>query len=410
MKGFRHEYDSTTRDKLADKVIYFGEVVDITDPFESRTIKVRIPDFDKKVENQDLPPCYPLLPAFFHFVPKVGERVVILMDRIYHADNQANQEKRYYLSVTISQPQRIYNDPYYYTASSNEDDGWTQRETPISQIANAEGTYPKKDEISILGRDNTEMRFKDGEILLISGKHEKNKVTEFNRKDPAFIQMRYGIENSSKEKKTRTVSKVANIAPVHAINVSSDSNNRLLIKVFRLDDNSIEETFSGSYDSREGLITAAKEQIRTYQAQFPKWQLRTSEEELENLPKLFPNNKRIVKQQVEVKEQNSFDQFAGSVMNLVAEKINLLSHKSSKNYNLTNPEGQIDADTQLEINSTAHPLAYGDKLVEFLDLVKRWVASHVHPYHGLPVSKDEITKKLLNYNLDDLLDKNIRLG
>lgn len=410
MAKMKHEFDSLKGEKLANKFLYFGEVVSIDDPFESRTIKVRIPDFDTRVENADLPECYPLFPAFFNFTPKVGERAVIIMDRVYNSDKIVNQEKRYYLAVTISQPQNINNDPYYYTASSNESDGWTQRKTPISEIPEAKGTYFKKDEIGIVGRDNTDMVFKDKEVLIRAGRHEADDITAFNRKDPAYIQIRYAVENASRERKTKTITKIEKIEPTHAINVFSDSNNRLQIKVFRMSDDFVAEIFSGSYDSRERLIEVARSQIRDYQTQFPKWQLRTIEEELQDLPKLFKNNQRVVKQQVEIKDQNEFDQFAGSAMNFVAEKINLLSHLSAKNYNLTNPEGMIDGQTQVEINSTAHPMVYGDNLVEFLNLIKIYVANHVHPYNGLPADKDEILKKIMNYNFDNLLDKNIRLG
>lgn len=396
---------------LSTKLVYFGEVVDITDPFESRTIKVRVDDLDIRVDNNDnLPPCYPLLPPFFHFLPKVGERVAIFLDRVYNADKSINQEKRYYLSVTISQPQRIKNDPYYYTAASNESDGWTNRETPISEIPTAKGAYMEKEHIGMVGRDNTDVVLKDSEVLIRSGKHEKNNPTIFNRKDPAFIQLRYAIEKSANEKKTKTVTRVENIEPLYAINITTDASNRLMIKVFRLNDNFVEDTFSSTYDNREQLITVTKEKIREYQNKYSRWQLRTSESELSHLPTLFPNNKKIVKEQVEDKKQNEYDEFAGSVINIVAQKINMLSHLSDKNYNLTDPNKQIDEDTQLEINSTAHPMVYGDILVEFFNIVKDYVANHVHPYHGLPSCKDEVTQKLLNFNLDSLLDKNIRIG
>lgn len=402
--------NSTKDDSLANKIIYFGEVISIEDPYESRSIKVRVSDFDSNVENDKLPPAYPLLPIFFHFVPQVGERVVILMDRVYNADKSLNQEKRYYLSSTVSQPQRIKKDPFYYTAASNETDGWTNRETPISEIPTANGTYMSKEVIGIVGRENTDVVLKDKEVLIRAGRHEKEDITKFNRKDPAFIQLRYGLENGSKERKTKTVTTVENINPETAITVTTDSNNRLNIKVIRLSDNFTEESFSEGYSSREELITAAKSKIKTYQSKFAKWQLRTSEAELGGLPTLFPNNQRIVKKEVEIKEENEFTQFAGSVMNLVAEKINILSHKSAKNFNLTEPNSQIDEETQLEINSTAHPMVFGDTLKEFLELVKLFISTHVHPYHGLPTCKDELVKKILNYNLDDLLDMNIRIG
>ncbi len=397
-------------ENLSVRHIYFGEVVDITDPYETRTIKVRIQDFDKRVENVDLPPCYPLTSPFLHFVPQVGERVAVILDRTYNADKTANQEKRYYLAVTISQIENIGFDPFYYTASANESDGWVTRGTPISQIPTAKGVFITKEHIGLQGRKNTDLIFKDSEVLIRAGKHTKDKPTDFNRKDPVFIQMRYGIENASKEKRYKTITRLENIPATHSINITTDAQNRLMIKVVRLSDNFIEENFNQGYASREELIIATKRKIKEFQLQFVKWQLNTSEAELANEPTIFPNNQKTVKQQVEDKKANDYDQFAGSVMNLVAEKINLLSHKSNKNYNLTEPDKQIDDATQLEINSTAHPMVYGDNLVDFLNLLKNVIANHVHPYHGLPTSQDDMVKKLLNFNMDSLLDMNIRLG
>jgi hypothetical protein len=396
--------------QLSERIIYFGEVVDITDPYETRQIKVRIPDFDKRVENADLPPCYPLTSPFLHFVPKVGERVAVVLDRIYNADKTTNQEKRYYLAITISQIENLDFDPFYYTATSNESDGWVERGTPISEIPTAKGTYLTKDQIGLQGRKNTDLIFKDSEVLIRAGKHEKDKPTSFNRKDPVFIQMRYGIENASNQKTFKTITKVENIPATHNINITSDSQNRLMIKVIRLSDNFIEENFNQGYASREELISATKRKIKDFQRTYVKWNLNTSEQELASEPTIFPNNQKIVKQQVEDKKANEYDQFAGSVMNLVAEKLNLLSHKSAKNYNLTDPEKQIDDATQLEINSTAHPMVYGDNLVDFLNLLKNVIANHVHPYHGLPTSQDDMVKKLLNFNMESLLDLNIRIG
>lgn len=410
MSNLKHQFDTTRGEKIADKLLFFGEVVDIEDSFESRTIKVRIPDFDIRVEDADLPPCYPLMPAFFHFVPKIGERVAVVMERLYNADKKVNQEKRYYLAVAISQPQNIYFDPYYYTAASNEDDGWTQRDTPISEIPEARGTYLKKDEVGLVGRDNTDVILKDKEVLIRAGKHDKENVTSFNRKNPAYVQVRYAVANSSNEKQYRTITKIEKIEPTHAIIATYDSNNRLLVKSVRLNDDFVEEIFSGSYNSREEVVEKAREKIREFQELFPKWQLRTNEAELQDFPKLFKNNQRIIKERVEVEEQNAFDKFDGSVLNLVAEKINLLSHFNDKNYNLTDPENMIDGETQTEINTTAHPTIKGDILVEFLNLLKAFIANHVHPYHGMPVDKDVIVNKILNYNLDSLLNKNIRLA
>jgi hypothetical protein len=405
------DFSSTISEKLSTKNVFFGEVVSIEDRFESRMIKVRVYELDSKVENNsDLPECYPMFPPFFHFVPKVGERVMIFLDRLYRGDKNLNQEKRYYLSTTISQPQNIEYDPYHYSAASNESDSWLNRDNPISEIPDAKGTYPEKDVIAILGRKNTDIQMRDSEVLIRSGRHSKETLTEFNRKDPAYIQLRHGINNASKEGKKKIVTEVVNIPAEQLITVVTDTKNRLSIKVTGNRDNTILESFSKSFDKRANLITEAKAKIREFQSIYPKWELSTVEPELSSFPKLFPNNQTFIKKEVQVVEKNSFDQFAGSVINIVAEKINLLSHKSEKNYNLCDPTENISADTQIEINSTAHPMVKGDILAEFLDLVRKSIAFHVHGYHGMPSVKDKILQDLLNYNIENLLNKDIRLG
>jgi hypothetical protein len=70
----------------------------------------------------------------------------------------------------------------------------------------------------------------------------------------------------------------------------------------------------------------------------------------------------------------------------------------------------ITPEIQLEINSKAHPMVHGDTLYEFLTLVKQYILTHVHPYAGLPADPDEIVQEIRKYDLNNLLDKNIRIG
>lgn len=393
------------------KYIYWGEVVSIDDPFESREIKVRIPDIDKTISNNaDLPPCYPALSAFFHFVPNIGERVLVFLDRIYKADKIVNQEKRYYLSVSISQPQNIENDPYYYTANSNETDGWTRRETPISQVPSARGSYPRKNEISFIGRNNADVSLRDNEVIIRAGRHEKDKYEQFNRKNPAFIQLRYGLNNAGKQVNTRTVTKLQQIPADYTIKVTVDSGYRLMIKVLDKKTNSIAEQYTSSYPNETLMVREGKEIIREYQQKYAKWELRVTDDAFQDMPVIYPNNTKIIKVQEKFNEDGEFKEFAGSCVNIVAEKINLISTKGTGNYNVTDPDSQIDEATQLEINSTAQPMVRGNALIEFGNLIKDFVKLHTHPYHGMAVVQDEIVKKIIGFNLDSLIDKNIRLG
>ena len=44
----RHKYDDLSDVPLTSKIAYWGKVVSITDKYESRTIKVYIPEVDSK--------------------------------------------------------------------------------------------------------------------------------------------------------------------------------------------------------------------------------------------------------------------------------------------------------------------------------------------------------------------------
>lgn len=404
------DYIDLSIEKSGHKNIYEGEVVNIDDKYETRTIKVRIFDFDKKIKNIDLPDCYPLLPAFFHFVPNIGERVLVFLDRVYKGDNTVNQEKRYYINTSISSPKNIKNDPLYYSASSNESDGWLQQSRPISELPDANGTYLRKDELGLAGRENTDVILRNKEVIIRAGKHEANNPLKFNKKDPSFIQLKYGLENTSKEIKTKIVTEKQNIAPTHAISVTTDDKHRLLIKVIRQEDNLLSDKFSKSYSNRKDLISSARNEIRVFQSKYQRWTLSTSESELGDLSIIFPNNTKVVKKEVQITDENEFKEFGGSVINFVADKFNFISHLNNGGFNVTDQDKQITSDEQLKINSIAHPSVYGDKLLEFLNLVKIFVANHSHPYHGMSPVQDDVTKKVLNYNLDEIMNQHFRFG
>lgn len=94
--------------------------------------------------------------------------------------------------------------------------------------------------------------------------------------------------------------------------------------------------------------------------------------------------------------------------NLVANKINLLTHGGVKNFDLTDPDSLIDDEEYLKILESAQKMALGSKLVEFLELQRKAFISHVHAYHGLPPdSEQNELKNYLNFNLKSILSENI---
>lgn len=109
----------------------------------------------------------------------------------------------------------------------------------------------------------------------------------------------------------------------------------------------------------------------------------------------------------------------GTVTNIVASKINLLTHKNGSPIINLNPTNLIN-DSELEkIFKEAHQLPFGDVLLEYLRLLKDAIFYHVHNGNGNPAT--DLTGDgniqsiaVLKTKADDLekkmLSKNIRIN
>lgn len=104
----------------------------------------------------------------------------------------------------------------------------------------------------------------------------------------------------------------------------------------------------------------------------------------------------------------------GTVANVVASKINLLTHKEGQPRFTLNDQDKLISDEQiLDILKDAHPLVFGDLLVEYLKLQRAAFVNHVHPYHGKKpqdLSGAEDIDNYLEFDLNRLLSKNIRIN
>lgn len=109
----------------------------------------------------------------------------------------------------------------------------------------------------------------------------------------------------------------------------------------------------------------------------------------------------------------------GSVLNVVANKINLLSHKDgSPRFNLMNQDDQISNEEILNILQNAHPLPFGDLLLQYLILLKNAFLNHVHNNNGIPPTDLTIGQTLPLKQFKDkaedlenrMLSKNIRIN
>lgn len=114
-----------------------------------------------------------------------------------------------------------------------------------------------------------------------------------------------------------------------------------------------------------------------------------------------------------VSDENN-DEERGGAINVVSNKINLLTHKNgSPRFDLADQDSMISEDEMTKIISEAHQLVFGDKLIEFLILQRAAFANHAHAYPGMkPQDLQGATDidKYLDFNLKSLLSKNIRIN
>ena len=182
--GSRGSVSKKTLDKYS-RVIYYGRVLKVSDD-NNMKLKVFIRGVDKPDATTDsLPWAEPFLPRMFNVVPKVGETVkIILMD----AKNP--HVEREWVGPVISQPEKIKEDPFFFSALAGKVGGLLKLGRSINTIAEADGIYPKDDEVALLGRDNSDIILKKEEVLIRAGKHEIDNPLKINEKNPAYINLR----------------------------------------------------------------------------------------------------------------------------------------------------------------------------------------------------------------------------
>lgn len=101
---------------------------------------------------------------------------------------------------------------------------------------------------------------------------------------------------------------------------------------------------------------------------------------------------------------------ANSIATLVADKINLVSNKDINGFNLTDTDNLISDSEYQRLMDNLHQLPYGDKLVEFLTLLRNAVLTHVHPYPLMPPCNAGSIPTITAYNLEDILSNNVRIS
>jgi len=425
--------DSTNTNVIP--IIRVGEVISVVDTTKSGRIKVRITGVDDTESDKNLIDCVPLLPKYLITLPKAGECVFVFQYEYNDSSPTASfKNKRFWIGPLITQPNRLPEETYN-SALSILPDGYTKLKDPNLEI----GAYGEDEDIILQGRYNTDILQKDRQIWLRVGKNVEGELSKFNNKTLGYVQLKFGGEKLKRNLVDKEIVTYVEQQPDKIISVilNTITNNGNILSgdlpadTYRKDDINRTELFiiitdantgalKTSFENEDGFIGtgsrelalgAAKSFIDTNKGE--RWRIKSKSNDIiaiykgDNGIATFTSVPIEVKKKIkEVKlETNKSDKT--SVVNIVANKINFISHDGEHTFNLTDPKQLITDDEQQKINNEAHPVVYGDILVEFLQLVKKYVELHVHPYHGLTADPSTVTTNVLSFDLNKLLNKNI---
>jgi len=420
-----NDYSKDSRDTQTVPIIRIGQVVSVIDSTKSGRIKVKITGIDEGETENSLINCVPLLPKYLSILPKPGEAVFVFQ----YENNSTNptasfKTKRFWIGPLITQPTKLDGENYT-DALSILPDGYVKLKDPKVE----DGAYGNDEDVTLQGRYNTDIIQKDRQIWLRAGKFIEGPNNEFNSKDIGYIQLKYGGEKLKRTLEPKEVINYITPSPETVIYVNMKTilsthsvlSNKLPEERYKQDDVvrtelSIDviniksnELIIGFDDetivTRQQALDATKEFVDKNKGD--KWIIKSDSIDVIDMYKGEGNIAQFTAEPIEVKKTIMVNVVAleddptSSVINIVASKINLLS--------IADPENLITDDEQEKINNIAHPLVYGDTLVEFLELVKEYVKSHVHHQDAPNNTPDysTVTKSISDFTLETILNKNI---
>jgi hypothetical protein len=178
--------------------IYFAKVKSIVNDKNDGTIRVHIDNLDDNLPIDELPLCYPLMSRIIYTMPKVNESVLILMGS--NMENKKNNTKgnRFWIGPVIANYADIKNDESGPSKNLTYD---PINEKSVNNKKDERGIFPIDDEnvnnVSIIGRDNTDITQSENKITLRAGKHKKNQPSSANTINPTYSILEFIDENNS---------------------------------------------------------------------------------------------------------------------------------------------------------------------------------------------------------------------
>jgi len=312
-------------------------------------IKVRI-DSDGNKSINDLPWAFPAIPKPVHVMPKVGEGVWVLNSTINKPDSQ-----RYYIGPIISQPQFENFCPFDGDFKLGID---TQSRGPAMSLLSTK----KPTTVDPLASINRKKELTDGAFprnddVALVGRGQEDVVLKYGNKGSGTeseVDLRAGIRLMATD----------DTIPYLRGNVLFNTKNPAYLQV-KYSTNGLSGIRDGIGDSDENKYESTD--------------LRT----------------------------------ANGVVNVVADKINLISHQDSSGFGekITDRNNLIKDGELDEIMSQLHRCVYGDELIILLKKIITVLAMHTHPHNQLiPTWEGTDMADLVAYPFEKIISPNVRIS
>jgi hypothetical protein len=177
---------------MNDLICKIACVYDTNDPTGAGRIRVRLSQ-DFNIPDDELDWCSPLLPKHLYIIPKRGEYVLLFTDEV---GNFRKKTKRFYIGPLISNLNHIDQEPSL-SAKIPFEGSLISPEINPENDPNTRGAFPtfnketEKYDIGILGRDNTDILFKNNEVWVRAGHLiDTNIQTKIFSERPTFVKLK----------------------------------------------------------------------------------------------------------------------------------------------------------------------------------------------------------------------------
>ena len=169
------------------------KVISVDDKNDGKRIKVRFKPEDNRLTDDNLPYAFPFLPKIFNIMPKVGECVLA-----FTIEDDDAFTQRYYIGPVISQDNHMYYEPYEFDSQTMFIGSRISPEAAETTKPDTKGAYPKKEDIAVEGRKNTDIILTEDDVRIRAGvklcNEENKRDVKFNDRNSAFIKVKFNPE------------------------------------------------------------------------------------------------------------------------------------------------------------------------------------------------------------------------